>query len=137
MNALKGIRHPADLFTKRTIENATRTYVRQCVNNMKRTESLECLEKEPVDENVLHTYPHGYVILAEHDLAIPKKLLMDLLDSLNPLQKKIMYLYYFEDMKEQDIAMCLGIPRTTCQSKRYSALKQMKKRIDAELERYQ
>lgn len=51
--------------------------------------------------------------------------------NLKPHQKKVILLYFFERMTEEEISQILGVPRTTVSSRKKAGIKELAKKMNA------
>ena len=77
--------------------------------------SLDALEEE---------LPAGGLYRHEERLAV-----RDSLEKLGDKEKQILYLYYFKDLPQEEIARRLGVPLGTVKSRLYNAKKKFEKEI--------
>ena len=133
----KTVRHQFDSFCKKVLREEARDYIRS-INRLSEHEVpiSELSEEQMSQLYVLDEHPSD---LASFDVqgftvGIRDERLADALASLSEEKRSIILLSYFLDMTDQEIADKLNLVRRTVHYKRTSSLKEIRERMEVDVD---
>ena len=133
----KTVRHQFDSFCKKVLREEARDYMR-CVHRLSEREvNLSELPEEQLSQLcVLDEYPSEQTSfdVQGYSVAIKDARLAEALASLSEEKRSIILLSYFLDMTDQEIADKLNSVRSTVQYKRTSSLKEIRERMEVDVD---
>lgn len=129
LNIIKGVRkNPAiENFYSFAWTIAHRTYADYCE---KRTKQKERFIMEAYNEEVrnLETHPIEVYMEEESDALYLKRIKKEIA-FLSKMYREVMVMYYLDEMKVSEIAICLGLSETTVKQRLFSARNTLKKEV--------
>ena len=133
----KTVRHQFDSFCKKVLREEARDYIRSLNRLSEHEVPISELSEEQMSQlYVLDEHPSE---LASFDVqgytvAVRDERLADALASLSEEKRSIILLSYFLNMTDQEIADKLNSVRSTVQYKRTSSLKEIRERMEVDVD---